>query len=192
MDQPVYTTYQISQFLSVDITTVMTWIDDGKLAAYKTPGGHRRVPHKDFLEFLKKYKMPVPSGLSGGAKKVLVVDDEQPIIRLVDRFIKKIDETLQVDSATDGFEAGRKLESDTPDLVILDLNLPGMDGYKVCKNIRAADKKKNIKILAISGQATEETKRKILGCGADEFLPKPFEMEVFAQSVRRLLDLKSK
>lgn len=189
MDQPVYTTFQISQYLSVDITTVMSWIDDGKLSAYKTPGGHRRVPHRDFLEFLKKYKMPVPQGLPGGARKVLVVDDEPQMVRMVVRYIKKIDGSLEIETAEDGFEAGRKMESYTPDLVILDLNLPGIDGFKVCKNIRASDKK-DVKILAMSGQGSDENRRKIISCGADEFVAKPFDMDAFAVLIRRLLDLK--
>jgi excisionase family DNA binding protein len=192
MNQPVYTTFQISQYLSVDITTVMSWIDAGKLTAYKTPGGHRRVPHKDFLEFLKKYKMPVPSEILNPSPKVLVVDDEPSVQKLVQRFIKKIDENVEITSATDGFEAGRKLESGTPDLVILDLNLPGMDGFKVCKNIRAAESTKDVKILAISGEGTDENKRKILSCGANEFMAKPFDPDSFATLIRKLLDLKQK
>lgn len=192
MDQPVYTTYQISQYLSVDITTVMSWIDDGKLSAYKTPGGHRRVPHRDFIEFLNKYKMPIPEGLNGGTRKVLVVDDEPQVARLVERTIKKIDPTIDVQIASDGFEAGRKLESYTPDLVVLDINLPGVDGFKICKNIRASEDTKNIKILAISGAAGDENKRKILACGADEFMAKPFDINSFSVSIKRLLSLRTK
>ncbi len=192
MDQPVYTTFQISQYLSVDITTVMSWIDDGKLSAYKTPGGHRRVPHRDFIEFLNKYKMPIPEGLTGGTRKVLVVEDEPQMSRLVERTIKKIDSSIDIQIASDGFEAGRKLESYTPDLVVLDINLPGVDGFKICKNIRASEDTKNIKILAVSGAVGDENKRKILSCGADEFMAKPFEINSFSVLIKRLLNLRSK
>jgi excisionase family DNA binding protein len=193
MDQPVYTTFQISQYLSVDITTVMSWVDDGKLSAYKTPGGHRRVLQSDFLEFLRKYRMPVPAALGGTAnRKVLIVDDEPQTLRLINRLIKKIDEKLGIDMAADGFEAGRKLEVFAPDLVVLDLNLPGIDGFKVCKTIRSGERSKRTKILAISGSNSDENRKRILSCGADEFMAKPFEADAFAVAIKRLLDIRSK
>src|SRR5690348_12569296 len=75
--QAVYTTFEISRFLAVDITTVMAWTDQGKLSAYKTPGGHRRVPGTDLLAFLLRYKMPVPQELQKGSRRVLLVDDDE-------------------------------------------------------------------------------------------------------------------
>lgn len=57
----VLTTFQISQYCQVNISTVIHWVKTNKLPAYRTPGGHRRVSREDFIAFLKKYNLPVPS-----------------------------------------------------------------------------------------------------------------------------------
>lgn len=185
----IYTTYEISQSLQVNITTVMSWINQGKLLAYKTPGGHRRVFHDDLIAFLKKYKMPIPPEFQKKYKRVLVVDDDPQVARLINRLLKKIDAKLEIETAKDGFEAGRLVEIFSPDLVILDLMLPGVDGFTVCQKIRKDKKKKDVKILAISGQNTKENEAKVLKCGADAFLAKPFQVEVFNKFISRLLSL---
>ena len=187
MEDQIFTTYEISRALSVDITTVMSWIDQGKLSAYKTPGGHRRVPKSDLLHFLKKYKMPIPLGLKHDEKRALIVDDDEQIIRLILRVLKKWDPKLKVETAKDGFEAGQKLESFSPHLVVLDLMLPGINGFRICKNIRSNKKTKEIKILAISGENTEETRKNFLNYGADGFLAKPFSIETFNHTINKLL-----
>ncbi|MFH1380439.1 MAG: helix-turn-helix domain-containing protein [bacterium] len=56
----ILTTFQISQFCNVNISTVIHWINTSKLKAYRTPGGHRRVSKENFIEFLKQYSMPIP------------------------------------------------------------------------------------------------------------------------------------
>lgn len=101
--------------------------------------------------------------------------------------LEKNDMDIKIDSAMDGFEAGKKAVSFLPDLIILDLKLPGIDGFQVCKNIRNEEKLKNTKILAITGYDTPENKKKILECGADDFLAKPFEMETFINTVKKLM-----
>ncbi len=186
MPKSILTTFEISKYLEADITTVMSWIDDGKIAAYKTPGGHRRVLRKDFVDFLTRHKMPIAPELLRADNNILIVDDDPQILRLLTRLLKKLDEGFAIETAQTGFEAGRKLEKAAPDLVILDLRLPGIDGFEVCKNIRADEKTKHAKILAISGAASEDKKKKILQCGADEFLAKPFTVEEFYDALKKL------
>ncbi len=187
MDEQVYTTYQISKICSVDITTIMAWVDDGKLRAYRTPGGHRRVLHRDLVSFLKKYNMPIPRDVREGGQKVLIVDDEPMTVRLITRALAKIDKDLQIETAHDGFEAGQKLETFHPDLVILDILLPGVDGFRVLKNIRNHKNNQNIKICVISGVDIETTKAKALKAGADAFIAKPFNFDQLLDVVRSQL-----
>lgn len=185
----IYTTYDVSKLLSVDITTVMKWVDENKIIAYKTPGGHRRIFHQDLLNFLKSFNIPIPDQLSKNGKTILIVDDDPQIIKALQKFIKKINPAIQVEVAEDGFDAGSKIQSMALDLVILDLNLPGVDGFKVCKIIRASKTNNKIKILAISGDTSEKTKEKILACGADEFLEKPIDGEILTRLLSHLLKL---
>lgn len=176
MTSKVYTTFEISRFCSVDISTVMGWVDDGKLKAYRTPGGHRRVSHSDLISFLEKYRMPIHPTLQARQARVLIVEDNPVTVRVLKRALEKLVAGDEVEVAVDGFEAGRKLEMFQPDLILLDLMLPGIDGFQVCKNIRADERRKNIKILAISGLKGDDTRKKILAMGADAFLTKPFDL----------------
>src|SRR5262245_35885100 len=84
MPKETFTTFEISRFCNVFVTTVANWIDEGKLPAYRTPGGHRRVMRRDLLEFMAKYNIPIPDDLSGDHEtKVLVVDDDPDMIQIV-------------------------------------------------------------------------------------------------------------
>ncbi len=190
--EKILTTYQISKLCSVDLSTVITWIDQGKLPAYRTPGGHRRVKLDDFLAFVKKYNLPMPSEIDVELNpKVLIIDDEPGIIKLITKAIKKQDSDIKIESAMDGFEAGRKILDFLPDLIILDLKLPGVDGFEICKAIKRDERLKDTKILAITAYATPENKKKILESGADDFISKPFEIGDLMISVNKLLSIET-
>lgn len=186
-EEPIYTTYQVSQFCRVRLPTVIKWINDGKLAAYKTPGGHRRIKKQDLVNFLKKYNMPISSDLAEDVKKILVVDDDPLVVRLLTTILKEGNSKYEVESANDGFSAGSKIMSLHPDLVVLDIKLPGIDGYRVCANIRDNKETSDIKILAITGFNSPDIKEKILACGADDFVIKPIDKKDFLKRIKRLL-----
>jgi len=192
MKARIYTTFEISRFCSVDISTVMGWVDDGKLEAYRTPGGHRRISHEDLLSFLEKYRMPVHPLLKKVSTRVLIVDDDPVEVRMLKRSLGRMMPSAELDVANDGFEAGRKLETFQPDLIILDLMLPGVDGFQVCRNIRADERKKGVKILAISGLRSSETEKKILAMGADGFIAKPFKIDDIRALAGAMLDPEQK
>lgn len=120
-------------------------------------------------------------------KKVLVVDDDRAIINLAIAFLKKFPEKYQFTSATDGFRAGQAVLEFNPDLMILDLLLPGIDGFQVCRNIRSNEKTKGIKILAITGYDSPENREKIFTAGANDYLSKPFEIEELGKRISKLL-----
>ncbi|OGR84789.1 MAG: hypothetical protein A2901_06185 [Elusimicrobia bacterium RIFCSPLOWO2_01_FULL_54_10] len=187
--QPL-TTHEVSRYLHVDLSTVINWCDQGKLEAYKTPGGHRRVSRENFLKFLKQYEIPMSADIKRslqGGTRILIVDDEADVRKVINRVLMKSLPMAEIVEAEDGFEAGKMLLDARPHLVILDLKLPGMDGFKVCANIRADDRFKETKILAVTGQDTSENKARILEAGADDYLPKPFALEVLDEKAARLL-----
>lgn len=186
------TTRDVSRLLHVDLTTVINWCEQGKLKAYRTPGGHRRVQPENFMDFLKAFKIPVPPRFEErmkGGLKILVVDDEAGVRSMVVKAFKKNFPGALLSEAEDGFEAGKLTLDMLPDLVILDLNLPGVDGFKVCASIRQDGRFKGTRILAITGQDTPEYKAAILRAGADDYLPKPFETKDLLDKSSRLLDL---
>lgn len=184
-----FTTYEIAQFCEVTMRAVTQWIDHGKLPAYRTPGGHRRVKLSNFLAFLKQFQMPIPPSLESGSKvRILIVDDDKSMVGVMKRALTKFGEKVEIDVAIDGFEAGQKVMSFYPDLVLLDLKLPGIDGFSVCQKIKD-QKEKEIKVLVVTGYSSADVRKKALGCGADGFLEKPFKLPEFLDEVARLLGI---
>ncbi|MFA5858470.1 MAG: response regulator [Elusimicrobiota bacterium] len=187
MSKTAFTTHHISKICGVTMPTVINWIEQGQLPAYKTLGGHRRVKQDDLIEFLKKNKFPLPDELAKEwSCRILIVDDEKGMINLITRLIKKSRPDCILSSAMDGFEAGRQVVSFKPDIVILDLKLPGIDGFEVCRKLKFDPQTKHIKILAITEHHSEETKKKIPSYGADAYLSKPFDNKEFIMRLNNL------
>lgn len=179
MNEKSLTTKNIAEYCQVTQRTAVQWINEGKLKFFRTPGKHIRVYHKDFLEFLKKYNMPAPEEWAApfntnGKKKILIVDDDKGVVGSIQRFLKR-ENRYDLEVAYDGFEAGQKFITHKPDLVILDLRMPRVDGYKLCSAIRNNPENKNIKILVVSGLVEAKDKDMIMKLGADDYLVKPFD-----------------
>ncbi len=169
-------TFSIARMLHVDPGSVANWIDQGLLKAHRTPGGHRRVSADGLLQFLREHHMPVPAELS--PTRVLIVDDEPAITHLIARAIKSARPDCEVMEAHDGFKAGTILASQRPDVVILDLRMPGMDGFEVCKLIKSQETTRHAQVLAMTAYPTSENRDRILACGARVCMPKPLDLEV--------------
>ena len=185
-----YSTFDIARMLEVVPGTVANWIDSGKLNAFTTLGGHRRVSQKDLFAFLKKNAIPVPEFLanSSGKKKILIVEDEERFLNLAVKAFK-VFKDVELLTATDGFQAGQLVEGGKPDLVVLDIMLPDINGFKVCELIKARNK--NTKVIAITGYDSEDIKKKILDAGADAYLIKPFQFKTLFGYVETFLGLKA-
>lgn len=163
--------------LHVDPGSVANWIDQDRLKAYRTPGGHRRVAVEDLLAFLQKHKMPIPAQIETTPTRVMVVDDNPAITRLISRAIKAKHEDYEVLEAHDGFKAGTLLATLRPDVVVLDLRMPGMDGYEVCRLIKSQESTRSCEVIAMTAYPSEENVDRILEMGARICLHKPLDME---------------
>ena len=188
MNKKALTTYDIAEHCQVVPRTVNQWINEGKLKAYRTPGNHSRVQVDDFLNFLKKYNMPLPDDviIIKNNKRVLVVDDDHGMVDAIHRILLR-EKVYDLEVAYDGFEAGEKFADFKPDLVILDIRMPGMDGNQLCSRIRANQKNKDVKVLLISGEIGEKEINRIKESGADDFLEKPFTNKALKEKIEMLL-----
>jgi len=119
------------------------------------------------------------------AKKILLVDDEPHIIMMLENRMKHAG--YEVITACDGQEALTKAKKEKPDLIILDLMLPKLDGYKVCRMLKFDEKYKNIPIIMLSARAQEADKKMGETVGADGYVTKPFEPQVLLGKVKELL-----
>ena len=180
-------TFAIAEMLHVDPGSVANWIDQELLKAHRTPGGHRRVVLDDLLEFLREHKMPIPPELGPTPVKILVVDDEQAITRLIVRAIKMHHSDFEVIEAHDGFHAGTLIATMHPDVVILDLRMPGMDGYEVCRMIKGQDSTKHAQVIAVTAFPSPESDQQIRECGARVCLPKPLDIDLLLAEIEQSL-----
>ena len=120
--------------------------------------------------------------MEGPARQILVVDDEEHIIELVDLYLGK--EGYRVSSATDGPSAVEKFKSDRPDLIILDIMLPGLDGLDVLREIR---KTSQVPVIMLTARESEVDKVVGLELGADDYLTKPFSPRELTARVKAVL-----
>ncbi len=188
MNDRLLTTSEVANYCQVTNDGVVKWIKARKLKAYSTPGGHYRIRKSDFKEFLGRYGMPVdPEFFAEEKKRILVVDDETTIIEIITQALGDAT-SYQVSSARDGYEAGLKIGTFRPDLIILDVMMPQMDGIEVCKRIKANPDTETIKVLAITGHPEEGNIDKAYRNGADLCLIKPLQMDHLRREVSRLLD----
>lgn len=119
-------------------------------------------------------------------QKVLIVDDEPRNQRII---AETLDELVECRNASSGEEALEALGAFTPDLVLLDIMMPGIDGYEVCRKIRADSKYALIKIILVSGKAMIEERLKGYEVGADDYMTKPFEPEELLAKAKVFLRL---
>jgi excisionase family DNA binding protein len=190
MSDKAFTTFQISKICKVTHRTVLSWINQGKIKAFKTPGGHSRVNEKDLKAFLIEYNIPLPESMHASPVEVLVVDDEKEILFLIKKSLCE-DEALQnkiiVNTCENGLDAMMHIGKSKPGIIVLDVCLPNLNGYEVCERIRSNPELKDVCIIAISGQNLPDTREKILSAGAHAFLAKPFEMSEIKKAVKRAL-----
>lgn len=118
-------------------------------------------------------------------KKILIIEDDPATLRLVDYSLKQ--EGYQVITASNGLDGMRKALNEAPDLVILDIMLPGLDGYEICYRLRAELSTAHLPILMFSAKAQEIDKETGKKVGADDYLTKPSAPSEIIDHVARLL-----
>lgn len=192
---------EIAQDAGVLPSTVRYYTDIGLLTVSgATPGGHRLYERESTLQTISKIQFLSQQGLtmddikrdmeSGTSrKKILVIDDEPEVGNFVSELVKSHFPEFEVKIVYDGFTAGRILSEFIPDMIILDLMLPGINGFEVCKQIKNSKFLTHIKILAVTGYDSSENKQKIFACGADDYLAKPMDLKVLKDKVVSLLHL---
>ena len=118
-------------------------------------------------------------------KRILIVDDEPNIVISLEYLMKR--EGFAVETATDGEAALKVMAERVPDLVVLDVMLPKMNGFEVCQQIRANPGWREIKILMLTARGRDREIAKGLGLGADAYVTKPFSTRDLVAQVKQLL-----
>jgi len=187
MDQTreVLTVPRAAQLCSVTRMTMWRWVKSGLIKASVTPGGHYRIHRRDLDDFLITNQMTTVSPRLHGGRRVLVVDDEPIMRKVLTRTLRDLD--FAVENVCDGFEAGVRTIRFQPDLIILDLIMPGMDGFEVCRFIKQDPTTAHIRILILTGFDTPADREEARAAGADDFLVKPVALDILVDRIKQLL-----
>ena len=187
----VLSTREAAERLGVALRTVQLWVEGGVLPAWKTAGGHRRISRAAVERLIGERSAALSgdsqrgglSGLSGSAPadlrmKLMVVEDEPDLLRLFTLVIAGWDLPIDVTPAGNGFEALLRMGQDCPDLLVTDLNMPGMDGFKMIASLRSVGQAfENMDIVVVTALAADEIEhRGGLPVGVKVFhKPAPFD-----------------
>ncbi len=182
-----YSTGEVAKIFSCSRVTVFHWIHSGKINAIRTIGGHYRISKKDVERFINPSERSLRKKKEGKRKtKILVVDDEQQIVNTLILFLEKIDPDFEVYGTTNSFDAGRLVVTFRPDIAIIDVIMPGMNGFEVCEKIKSDPLTEHIKIIAITGYGTKENIERIKNKGASVCILKPFDYYEVAEEVKKI------
>ena len=180
------TSHEVASLVQVSPSSVLKWIDQGKLKAYRTPGGHRRVASDELLGFLRAHQLPVPAELEEHRLLLLVIDDEAPYLRSLGALLSRADSRVKVELAESAMDGLLKVGLIRPQVVLLDTYMPGMDGVEVCKRLKQSEETAHIAVLAMSGRPSPELEKKFLDAGAAAFIAKPVQPAVVLSKLEGL------
>jgi len=183
------TTGEVAAHCQVSTETVANWIKSGKLNAFSTPGRHRRILVDDFKAFLQTHNMPPWEEGPPPKPRILIVDDEPGIVQLITQVLSRTG-PYELAAAADGFDAGLQLTTFGPDLVVLDLMMPNIDGFEVCRRIKSHPDTQHIAVLVVTAYAQDENIQKALECGADYCMSKPFDPFELVKRIDALIQRK--
>ena len=191
MTQPVFTTGQAAKICKVSQQTIIRCFDNGQLKGFRVPGSKfRRILRADLFTFMRDNGIPTDSLETTGKRKVLVVDDDPDLVELIISVLED-DGRFETRVANNGFEAGMIVKEYRPDLIVLDVMLPDINGKEVCVRVRSDHSLESVRIICISGMVERERIRELQEAGADDFLQKPFDTNVLIDHMCRLLEVES-
>jgi excisionase family DNA binding protein len=132
----VFTTGEAAKICKVSQQTIIRCFDNGQLKGFRVPGSRfRRIPREMLYKFMKDNGIPTDA-LESGKRKVLLVDDDVELVELMTKVLEE-DGRFEVRVATTGFDAGMMVKEYRPDLIVLDVMLPDINGKEVCQRVRA-------------------------------------------------------
>lgn len=184
-------TKEAARLLGVSHRTVQLWVENGSLQAWKTAGGHRRITMESINRRVSArhdaINVPAAPAATGPVlKKVLMVDDDRTLLRLYELEMDGWDLPLTVMKAYDGFEALIQIGAERPDLLISDLSMPGMDGFRMIRTLRENPIYAGMAIIVISG--LEKATMLAMGLPSDiPVFPKPVPFAQLQAAVTRAL-----
>jgi excisionase family DNA binding protein len=185
----VFTTGEAAKICKVSQQTIIRCFDSGQLKGFRVPGSRfRRIPRDVLFRFMKENGIPTDA-LESGRRKALVVDDDEDLVELIRNALEN-DGRFEVRTANNGFSAGMMVKEYRPDIIVLDIMLPDINGKEVCHLVRDDPTlDESTKIICISGMVEQDKIQELKDAGANDFLQKPFIVETLVERMCHLLDV---
>lgn len=184
----VFTTGEAAKICKVSQQTIIRCFDNGTLKGFRVPGSRfRRIPRDQLYAFMKDNGIPTDA-LESGKRKVLIVDDDEELVELLSDVFAK-DGRFDIRTANNGFDAGMQVREFRPDLVVLDVMLPDINGKEVCQRVRSDESLEEVKIICISGMVEQDKIAELREAGANDFMHKPFNVDRLLDRACDLLEI---
>ena len=149
------TTREAANLLGVSVRTAQLWSESGLLEAWRTEGGHRRITRASVQRLLTSDAKPAPPSARKSSSldffKILVVEDDNVLLKLYRTVIAQWNLPVQVITASNGVEGLIRVGRDTPDLMITDLAMPGMDGFQLIRHLATSSFREGMEIVVVTG-----------------------------------------
>ena len=186
----VFTTGEAAKICKVSQQTIIRCFDSGQLKGFRVPGSRfRRIPREQLFNFMRDNGIPTDA-LESGKRKVLIVDDDQDLVELITDVLDR-DGRFEVRSVNNGFDAGMMVKEYRPDVIVLDVMLPDINGREVCQRVRSDRSMDDVRIVCISGMVEEDKIAELRTSGANDFLHKPFEVDELVDRICMQLDVEA-
>src|SRR5438067_13167840 len=184
----VFTTGEAAKICKVSQQTIIRCFDNGQLKGFRVPGSKfRRIPREALYKFMKDNGIPTDA-LESGKRKVLLVDDDPELVDTMHKALQE-DGRFEVRIASNGFDAGMMDKEYRPDLIILDVMLPDINGKEVCHRVRADPNLEEVRIICISGMVEDDKIAELKLAGADDFVHKPFDVDMLIERMCQHLEM---
>ncbi|MGN6392009.1 MAG: ATPase, T2SS/T4P/T4SS family [Gemmatimonadales bacterium] len=152
------------------------------------PSGAGNFPSLDFMDLELVDEPGAPNGATAagsGGTKVLLVEDEEQLRRVMKDLLER--EGYIVSEARDGVQALDEVDRHAPDIIVLDLNLPGLDGYSVLRQLRSRPATRGIPVMVLTAKGDEDNEVRVFELGADDFITKPFRARALSARLEAVL-----
>jgi len=185
----IYSALEVANICGVVNQTAINWIRNGYLKAFTTPGGQYRVYKDDLVAFIRERGMRVPAEFVDGEaseadwKTVLVVDDDEVLNKAIASYFTKHLDGFTILQALNGFDAGSLIAQKKPGFIILDLDLPGVNGKKICQRIKKDSVFGTPYVIVVTGLEEDGIEQTMIGLGADRFFRKPLTLSTLVDAV---------
>ncbi len=172
------TTREAADMLGISLRTAQLWAENGTLEAWKTEGGHRRITRASIERLLADTPRGEKGGQSGPREAkpgftILVVEDEPDLLRLYQAHMNAWSLQPRVITASNGFHALVMIGKETPDMLVLDLNMPGIDGFRLLRALESMPGASSISLVVVSGLDDTDIRSRGGLPGHVPVLPKP-------------------